>query len=215
MPLTLYMHPLSSFCHKALIALYENAIPFTPHIVDLSDPVARDEFRTLWPIARFPVLRDAASPKIIPESTVIIEYLQQHYPGTVRLIPDDPELAAQVRSTDRFYDLNIHEPMQKVVTDRLRPADRHDPFGVELATQRMRTALRMADSDMAAKRWAVGESFSMADCAAAPALFYANRILPLADEFPHLKAYLGRLMMRPSYARALAEAQPYFAMYPE
>ena len=138
MPLTLYMHPLSSFCHKVLIALYENAIPFTPHVVDLRNAVARDKFKKLWPIAKFPVLRDEARDRIVPESTVIIEYLAQHYPGTVQLIPDDPELAAQVRASDRFYDLHIHDPMQKVVGDRLRPANRHDPFGVGQAKERIK-----------------------------------------------------------------------------
>jgi glutathione S-transferase len=208
------MHPLSSYCHKVLIALYENAIPFVPHSVDLGDPVARDNFKKLWPLARFPVLRDEARDRTVAESTVIIEYLAQHYPGLVKLIPDDPQLAAQVRSTDRFFDLHIHEQMGKVVTDKLRPADRHDPFGCDQARERMRTALGMTESEMATKRWALGEQFSMADCAAAPALFFTNRIMPLADEFPHVSAYLGRLMKRPSYARTLAEAQPYFAMFP-
>lgn len=214
MTLTLYMHPLSSYCHKVLIALYENATPFLPRIVNLGDPVERDEFKKVWPFAKFPVLRDAARDRTVPESTVIIEYLAQHYPGAVKLVPDDPQLAAQVRATDRFYDMHLHEPMGKVVTDKLRPADCHDPFGVEQARDRMRTALRMAESEMTTRHWAVAEQFSMADCAAAPPLFYTNLILPLAQEFPHLNAYLDRLMMRPSYARVLAEAQPYLAMFP-
>jgi glutathione S-transferase len=214
MSLTLYLHPLSSFCHKVLIALYENATPFVPQIVNLGDPVARDEFKKVWPLARFPVLRDEARARTIPESTVIIEYLAQHYPGPAKLIPDDPELAAQVRSADRFYDLNVHEPMQKVVGDKLRPADGHDRLGVEQAREHMRTALRIADNEMATRRWAIGDHFSMADCAAAPPLFFTNLMMPLADEFPHVSAYLDRLMKRPSYARALAEAQPYLAMFP-
>ena len=214
MPLTLYMHPLSSFCHKVLIALYENAVPFKAHIVDLRDATARDEFRKLWPIAKFPVLRDQANERIVPESTLIIEYLARHYPGAVQLIPEDPELAAQVRASDRFYDLHIHAPMQKVVGDRLRPAESHDPFGVGQAREHLQTALRLADTQMACKSWAVAERFSMADCAAAPALFYTNRVMPLAPDFPHLSAYLERLMKRPSYARALAEAQPYLALFP-
>jgi glutathione S-transferase len=214
MPLTLYLHPLSSFCHKVLIALYENSIPFVPHIVNLGDPVAREEFKKLWPLARFPVLRDEARGRTVPESTVIIEYLAQHYPGPEKLIPDDPELAVQVRSADRFYDLHLHEPMQKVVADKLRPADCRDPLGVEQAREHMRTALRVADNEMVTKRWAVGEHFSMADCAAAPPLFFTNLMMPLADDFPHVSAYLDRLMKRPSYARALAEAQPYLAMFP-
>jgi glutathione S-transferase len=214
MPLTLYLHPLSSFCHKVLIALYENAIPFVPHIVNLGDPAERDEFKKVWPFAKFPVLRDAARGRTVPESTMIIEYLAQHYPGPAKLIPDDPELAAQARAADRFYDLHLHQPMQKVVGDKLRPADGRDPLGVDQAREQMHTALRIADSEMATKRWAVGDQFSMADCAAAPPLFFTNLMMPLADEFPHVNAYLDRLMKRPSYARALAEAQPYLAMFP-
>jgi glutathione S-transferase len=214
MPLTLYLHPLASFCHKVLIAFYENAIPFVPHVVDLGDPIARDEFKKIWPFAKFPVLRDAARDRTIPESTMIIEYLAQHYPGPAKLIPDDPELAAQARAADRFYDLHLHLPMQKVVGDKLRPADGRDPLGVDQAREQMRTALRIADSEMATRRWAIGDHFSMADCAAAPPLFFTNRMMPLADEFPHVSAYLDRLTKRPSYARALAEAQPYLAMFP-
>jgi glutathione S-transferase len=214
MALTLYMHPLSSYCHKALIALYENAIAFTPQVVNLGDPAARDNFRKLWPIGKFPVLRDDARDQTIPESTAIIEYLSRHYPGPVELIPDDPELAAQVRSTDRFYDLHLHDPLQKIVGDKLRPAHGHDPIGVSEAKERMRTALRFADREMATRHWAVGELFSMADCSAAAPLFFINKMTPLAQEFPHVSAHLERLMKRPSYARALVEAQPYMSMFP-
>ena len=214
MALTLYLHPLASFCHKVLIALYENAIPFAPQVVDLGNPVERDEFKKIWPFAKFPVLRDAARGRTVPESTTIIEYLAQHYPGPSKLIPDDPELAAQARAGDRFYDLNLHLPMQKVVGDKLRPDDRHDPVGVEEAWRQMRTALRIADNEMATRRWAIGEHFSMADCAAGPPLFFTNLMLPLADEFPHVSAYLDRLKKRPSLARVLAEAQPYLSMFP-
>jgi glutathione S-transferase len=214
MALTLYMHPLSSYCHKALIALYENAIAFTPQVVNLGDRQARDNFRKLWPIGKFPVLRDDTRDQAIPESTSIIEYLAHHYPGPVELIPDDPELAAQVRATDRFYDLHLHDPLQKIVGDKLRPADGHDPIGVSEAKERMRTALRFADREMATRHWAVGELFSMADCAAAAPLFFINKIMPLAQEFPHVSAHLERLMKRPSYARALVEAQPYMHFFP-
>jgi glutathione S-transferase len=214
MALTLYMHPLSSYCHKALIALYENAIVFTPQVVNLGDRQARDNFRKLWPIGKFPVLRDDARDQTIPESTAIIEYLSRHYPGPVELIPDDPELAAAVRATDRFYDLHLHDPLQKIVGDKLRPADGHDPIGVSEAKERMRTALRFADGEMATRHWAVGDLFSMADCAAAAPLFFINKIMPLAQEFPHVSAHLERLMKRPSYARALVEAQPYLHFFP-
>jgi glutathione S-transferase len=214
MSMTLYLHPLSSYCHKVLIALYESAIPFSPHIVNLGDPVARDEFKKVWPFAKFPVLRDEERGRTVPESTGIIEYLAQHYPGPSKLIPGDPQLAAQARAADRFYDLHLHVPMQKVVGDKLRPANGHDPLGVEQAWEQMRTALRIADSEMATRRWAIGEHFTMADCSAGPPLFFTNRMMPLAKEFPHVSAYLDRLTKRPSYARALAEAQPYLHMFP-
>jgi len=215
MALTLYMHPLSSFCHKTLIALYENAIAFTPEIVNLGDPVARDNFSKVWPLAKFPVLRDAARARTIPESTSIIEYLAYHVPGPVNLVPnDDPERAAQIRAADRFYDLHVHDPMQKIVVDKLRPADGHDPIGVGDARSRLRTALGIAEAEMATRRWACGDLFSMADCAAAPPLFFINKMMPLAAEFPHLSAYLERLTKRPSYARVLVEAEPYLAMFP-
>jgi glutathione S-transferase len=214
MALTLYMHPLSSFCHKTLIALYENAIAFTPHVVNLGDAVERDNFKKVWPLAKFPVLRDDARAQTIPESTSIIEYLAQHYPGPVRLIPDEAALAAQVRATERLYDLHVHDPMQKIVGDKLRPADGHDPLGVSQARERMRTALRIAEDEMATRRWAAGELFSMADCAAAPPLFFINKMMPLSAEFPHMGAYLDRMMKRPAYARVLVEAQPYLAMFP-
>ncbi len=214
MALTLYMHPLSSYCHKVLIALYENAIAFTPEVVNLGDPVARDAFKKVWPPAKFPVLRDDGRDQTIPESTSIIEYLTQHIPGPVRLIPDDPQLAGQVRAADRFYDLHLHVPMQKIVADKLRPADGHDPIGVSEARDQLRTGLRIAEGDMRTRRWACGDLFSMADCSAAPPLFFINKMTPLAEEFPHMSAYLDRLTNRPSYARALVEAQPYLQFFP-
>ena len=214
MSLVLHYHPLASFCHKALIALYENDVPFVPKLVDLANLGQRAEFARLWPIGKFPVLRDEARDRTIPESSIIIEYLQQHYPGKVKLIPEAAEDARETRLLDRFFDLYVHEPMQKIVTDRLRPAGSDDPHGVEHARKVMRTALDMVEKDMAYRTWAAGESFGLADCAAAPALFYANKVMPLADHHPHVARYLDRLTQRPSYARALAEAQPYFAMFP-
>src|ERR1700704_5592270 len=133
MSLTLYFHPLSSFCHKVLIALYENDTPFTPQLVNLQDEEERAAFRKMWPIGKFPLLRDEARDWTVNESSIIIEYLDQHFPGRTRFIPDDPELARQMRFRDRFFDLYIHMQMQKIVSDRLRPADKKDPHGVEEA----------------------------------------------------------------------------------
>jgi glutathione S-transferase len=215
MSLTLYFHPLSSFCQKALIALYENDTPFSPHIVDLGNETARAELEKIWPVGRFPVLRDDAKDRTVPESSIIIEYLDQHYPGKVQLIPADAELARQMRMRDRFFDLYVNVPMQKIVTDRLRPAGQNDRYGVEQAKTLLQTACGMIDEDMATKTWAMGAAFSMADCAAAPALFYANKVMPFGSSHKNAAGYLGRLMERPSYARALAEAQPYFALFPK
>jgi glutathione S-transferase len=215
MSLKLYFHPLSSFCQKALVALYENDTPFEPQIVDLGDEASSAEFKRIWPIGKFPVLRDEAKDRTVPESSIIIEYLVQHYPGRTQLVPADADLARQTRFRDRFYDLHVHEPMQKVVGDRLRPAASKDPYGVEQAKTRLQTAYGMIEQDMATKSWAMGDAFSMADCAAAPSLFYANLVMPFGDTHRNVARYFGRLMERPAFARAVKEAQPYFHMFPK
>jgi glutathione S-transferase len=213
--LKLYFHPLSSFCQKVLGALYENDTGFEPHIVDLGDEKSRAEFLKIWPIGRFPVLRDETRDRTVPESSIIIEYLTQHYPGRTQLLPADAGLARQTRMRDRFYDLYVNAPMQKVITDRLRPADSHDPFGVEQAKTLLRTAFDMIDRDMETKTWAMGDAFSMADCAAAPALYYANLAVPFGSAHGNTAAYLRRLMARPSFARVDREAEPYRALIPK
>lgn len=214
MSLTLYYHPLASYCWKALIALYENDTPFKPHIVNLMDPASAAAFKKVWPIGKFPVLRDETRGVTVPEAPVVIEYLAQHYPGRTQLVPSDPEMAWRTRLSDRFYDHYVNDPMGKIVTDRIRPAGRNDPHGVEEARTLLRTALDMVEAEMSAKTWAVGETFTMADCAAAPALFYADKVAPFGETHRHAAAYLGRLMRRPSFVRVLAEAQPYFKMFP-
>jgi glutathione S-transferase len=214
MSLTLYYHPLASFCWKALIALYENDTPFEPVLVDLMDPTSAAAFKAIWPIGKFPVLRDEAKDRTIPESSIIIEYLAQHYPGRTQLVPADADLAHETRMRDRFYDLYVNVPMQKIVTDRLRPPGRNDPHGVDDAKRLLGTALTIVDDEMSARTWAVGDAFTMADCAAAPALFYANKIMSLAQTHANAAAYLDRLLNRPSYARALDEAQPYLKLFP-
>ncbi len=215
MSLTLYFHPLASFCHKALIALYENDTPFEPRIVDLGSEAAFTEFKKIWPVGKIPVLRDAAKDQTVPEASIIIEYLAEHYPGKTELVPADADLARQTRLRDRFFDLYLNAPMQKVVTDRLRPEGSNDPFGVEQAKALLKTALDMVDEEMVSRTWAMGDAFGMADCAAAPALFYADKVTPFGGTHPHAAGYLGRLMKRPSFARVLEEAQPYFAMFPK
>jgi len=214
MSLTLYLHPLASYCHKVLIALYENDTPFKAQNVDLSDAGERAALLKLWPIGKFPVLRDDARNQTIPESTVIIEYLDRHYPGSTRFVPADIDLALQTRLKDRFYDLYVHDPMQKIVGDRIRPAGEKDAHGVAEARARLTTSYGMIDREMATRTWAMGDAFSLADCAAAPALFYANEVFPIGEEQANARAYFDRLKARPSYARVLKEAEPYFAMFP-
>jgi glutathione S-transferase len=214
MALELYLHPLASFCWKVLIAFYENDTPFEPHIVDLADEKSRADFEKIWPIGKFPVLRDSATGRIVSESTSIIEYLALHHPGKVELVPRDPERALEARWLDRFFDHHVHEPMQKVVTDKIRPAGKNDPFGVEQAKRVIRTSYGILERDMVGKTWAAGGTFGLADCAASPALHYANRVVPFGDAHPNVASYLRRLEERPSFARVLREAQPYFAMFP-
>ena len=182
MSLTLHFHPLASFCWKALIALYENDTPFTPNSVDLSNPAERGALLKLSPIGKFPVLQDDARGEIVPESSIIIEHLDRHYPGRTKFIPEQAELAWQTRLRDRFYDLYVHLPMQKIMGDRLRPADARDPHGVEEARAQLRKSYSMIEQQMAAGGWAMGEAFSLADCAAAPPLFYGNMVVPFGDE---------------------------------
>jgi glutathione S-transferase len=213
MSLKLYFHPLSSFCHKVLIALYETGTPFEPRIVDLMGEAS--EYRKIAPLGKIPVLRDEAKNRTIPETSIIIEYLAQHYPGKTQLFPTDRDLCRQMRLCDRIYDLYVNVPMQNIVADRLRPADKKDPFGVDQARTLLKTSLDMIEHDMAGDRWAVGDGFTMADCAAAPALFYADMMQPFRATHTKTAAYLDRLMERPSYARVLKEAEPYFAMVPK
>ncbi|WP_437964165.1 glutathione S-transferase family protein [Sorangium sp. So ce260] len=214
MSLTFYFHPLSSYCHKALIALYENDTPFEPHLVDLGNEAASAAFKKLWPMGKMPVLRDNARDRTVPESTIIIEYLAIHYPGKTRLVPADADLALQTRLCDRFYDCYVHDPMQRIVGDRLRPAEKKDPLGVEMARKVLLTSYGMIDQEMANRTWAIGDSFTLADCAAAPSLFYANEVQPFVDSHRNVAAYFERLRARPSFARVLQEAQPYFHMFP-
>src|SRR5579884_3917901 len=162
--LTLFLHPLASYCHKVLIALYENGTPFTPHLVDLGDAESRDAFKAIWPIGKFPVLRDEQSGRVIPESTSIIEWLGIHRPGQAPLIPTDPDRALEVRALDRFYDLHIHTHMQRIIGERLRPADKKDPYGLDQTRTALDVALAVAEKQIVGRAWAAGETFSMADC---------------------------------------------------
>lgn len=213
MSLRLYYHPLSSFCHKSLIGLYERGLAFEKQLVDLSDEADRNAFREVWPMGKFPVLRDEARDRVVPESSIILEYIDALDASGPRLLPADASAALSVRLADRFYDLHIHLPMQKIVGDRIRPEAQRDPLGVEQARTQIRTAYGIADDQLRTDPWAAGASFTLADCAAAPALFYANKVVPFADHL-HIVAYFARLSARPSYARVLEEAQPYMKYFP-
>jgi len=215
MLLTLHFHPLASFCWKALIALYENDTPFAPNMVDLGNTADRAALLKLWPIGKFPVLRDDARDQTVPESSIIIEYLDRHYPGRTQFTPADPDLAWQTRLRDRFYDLYLHLPMQKIMGDRLRAEGKKDPHGVEEAREQLQTSYRMIEAQMSVGTWATGETFGLADCAAMPPLFYGNMVEPFGDAHKNVTAYYERLKARPSVARVLKEAEPYFNMVPK
>jgi glutathione S-transferase len=214
MLLKLYYHPLASFCHKALIALYESDVPFERVIVDLGDEASTASFKAVWPMAKMPVLRDEARDCTVAESTIVVEYLDAYYGGVTRFIPADPDRAWQTRMWDRFYDFYVQEPMQKIVGDGLRPAGQKDPLGVEHAKGQLALAYGVIEDVMADRVWATGQDFTLADCAAAPALFYADLVVPFGNNRRRVLAYLERLMARDSFARVLKEAEPYFGMFP-
>jgi glutathione S-transferase len=209
MSLTLHYHPLSSFCMKALVGLYELGIPFEKKLVDLADEAERARFLALWPLGRFPVIRDEARGITVPETSIVLEYVDRD----ARLIPSDRERGRECRLRDRFFDLYVNTPMQKIVTDKLRPEGEHDSFGVDAARAQLEIAYGVADEWLRDGPWALGEAFTMADCAAAPALFYAEKVLAFGRN-ERLARYLARLVERPSFARVLEEAKPYFAMFP-
>lgn len=209
MTLKLYAHPFSSYCQKVLIAFYENGTPFEFHMLGEGDTEA--ELEALWPLKRFPVLVDEG--RIIPEASVIVEHLGLHHPGPVRLVPEDARAALPVRMLDRFFDNYVSTPQQTIVFDSIRPAGERDPHGVTKARAMLEAAYRWLDQTMAGREWAAG-TFSLADCAAAPALFYADWTHPIGAAHEHVHAYRRRLLARPSFARAVDEARPFRPLFP-
>jgi glutathione S-transferase len=212
MTLRLYAHPFSSYCQKVLIALYENATPFTWRLIGPDDPAPAQELAQLWPLKRFPVLVDGDH--TVLEATIIIEYLDLHYPGPVRLLPKDPNAALDVRMLDRVFDNYVMTPMQKMVLNKLRPEVSRDAYGVDEARRTLETTYAWLDQRMADKTWAAADAFSLADCAAGPSLFYAHWAHPITPNFTHLRAYRDRLRCRPSLARVIDEARPWRAFFP-
>lgn len=212
MSLTLYYHPLASFCWKVLIPLYENGTAFTPRLIDLGNPEDQALMAGFWPLAKMPVLRDAARGQDVAETSIIIEYLDRHHPGPHPMLPADPDAALQARLWDRFFDLYVHDPMQRIVLARLFMGGEAEAKVADTARALLDTAYQTAEAHLAGRDWAAGD-FGIADCAAAPALFYAGILHPF-DTYPALTDYAERLFARPSVARVLDEAKPSFDMFP-
>jgi len=208
--LTLYGHPISSFTWKVLTALYENDTPFDSITVDQNTYA---EFIAKWPMGKFPILLDSDRTQMITETSVIIEYLDTYYPGRTRFLPEETDAALEVRRWDRVFD-HLNVTMSKIVIDNIRPDGQRDPYGVEEAKRIIGGIYGVVESQLGERDHIVGNAFTLADCSAAPALWYGARNAPLDGAFPRITAYLERLKSRPSFARALKEAQPLFHLYP-
>lgn len=211
MALTLHYHPLSSYCWKVLIALYEKELPFQAAEVNLGDAAARAAFEALWPTAKIPLLQD--DDRFVPETSIQIEHLDLRH-GGARMLPGDPAAQLEVRLWDRLFDNYVMSPLQHAVGYYLRPEDQRDPLALDDARSRLAMAYAMIEARMPGTTWAVGDSFTMADCAAAPSLFYASIFLPFPPGHPKLAAYFERLIVRPSVARVVAGARPYLHHFP-
>lgn len=212
MALALYGHPFSSYTQKVLIALTENGTPFEFRCLGPDQPQHTADWLQRWPLRKFPLLLDGD--RQVVETSIIIEYLQLAHPGPVQLIPNDPMAALDVRFMDRFFDLHVMNAMQLAVDGALTgdPVKRAD--GRALAEEKLERAYAWLEGHLAGKTWACGEHFSMADCAAAPSLFYADWTHRIAEQYPVLRAYRSRLLQRPSFARAVDDARPFRSYFP-
>lgn len=210
MPLTLYAHPFSSYCQKVLVALYENDVPFEYR--SLEDPAAMDALKARWPFARMPVLVDDGH--TVAESTIIIEHLMLQHGGPVRWLPEDPVAALEVRFLDRFFDNDVMAAMQKPVFEALRTDGARKDEAMAQAARSLDMAYGWLEQRLDGRTWAAGDSLSLADCAAAPSLFYADWVHPISDRFPVVRAYRSRLLAWPAFARAVNEARPYRSYFP-
>jgi glutathione S-transferase len=212
MALALYYHPLSSYSWKVLVPLYDAAPPIV--LWSLEDAQASAEWKRRWPIEKFPVLVDDVSGLTLPEASIIIEYLDEHFSGPHRLLPVDAADRLEVRLLDRFFDNYLHTPMQKIVGDALRDASRRDAQGVEEARAMIARSYAWLEGRLGSREWAAGAHFTLADCAAMPALFYADWVHPMGDNFPKVAAYRQRLLARPSAKRVVDDARPYRKYFP-
>jgi glutathione S-transferase len=208
----LYFHPVSSFSQKTLVAFHEKGVAFEPVIINLMDPKDREAYRQVNPLNKVPFLRVEDKKLELAESSIIIEYIDRKFPGGTKLIPDDFDQALQVRKLDRYFDNYINEPMAKILFDGFRPEGKNDPYGVQQARDRLTSTYALLDKELAGRTWAAGDAFSMADCAASPALFYSRMMQPF-EEHKNLSAYFGRLMERPAFQRVVKEAEPFLAMF--
>lgn len=212
MPLALYGHPFSSYTQKALIALYENGTPFELRCIGPDAPQHSAEWLQRWPLGKFPLLVDGD--RALVETSILIEYLQIAHPGPVRLLPADPMAALDVRFLDRFFDLHVMDPVQFAVASALGrvPVEREE--GLALASERLERAYAWLEERLAGQTWAAGVGFTLADCAAAPSLFYADWTHRISEAHPVLRTYRARLLARPSFARAVEEARPFRHLFP-
>lgn len=212
MSLVLYGHPFSSYTQKALIALYENEVLFEFRCIDAEHPQHAQEWLRRWPMAKFPLLVDGD--RAVMETSIIIEYLQLAHPGRIRLLPEDRMACLDVRFLDRFFDLHVMSPVQGAVSGALSGnADQREYF-LARAREILERAYAWLESHLGDNEWAAGATFSLADCAAGPALFYADWTHPISHALPRVRAYRARLLERPSFARAVHEARPYRHLFP-
>jgi glutathione S-transferase len=210
MALTLYSHPFAAYCWKVLIALYENRVPFAYRLIE--DASGWAELESLWSIKKFPVIRDGDA--VVIESSIIVEYLTLHYPGPTRLLPTNGDAALRTRFMDRVFDNYVMTPMQTLVSNRMRAASECDTKGVADARTMLEAAYAWLERQLVSDQWAAGGEFTLADCSAAPALFYADWVHPIGEGYPGTRDYRRRLLARPSVARTIEEARPYRKLFP-
>lgn len=211
MSLTLWSHPYAAYGQKASVALYELGLPFGLRLVDASDEAGMAAFRAVSPFGKMPVLIDGD--RRVVESSIVIEHLDR-LAGGDRLIPADPGAALEARLIDRIVDTYVGGPMNRIIPRKFRPPGHEDPFGDARDAAILADAWDWLEQRLSDGRtWGAGETFTLADCGAAPILTYARRLVPFGER-PRLRAWHGRLMARPSFVRALGDAAPFGDLMP-